>query len=153
MISGDQLEFHHGPDKVVSACRAYEGVTNVIANSSLLRKIYNLGSASLTMAEVRRTCVPSDDLDIQMHLRDYIDTAMDDDGQPVLYFESVSTIRENLAEVGIAKPFVDYEVDQEIRLYVPNVTLTLIKDRVRASSGKLMVKRNTVELGASFGRD
>ena len=49
--------------RVAAARRAYESTTNAVTNSSLLYKIYDIGSPTLAMAAVRRDYVPSDDLD------------------------------------------------------------------------------------------
>ena len=77
----------YGQARVASACRAYEGITSAVTNSFLLRKIYELGSPSLAMAEVRRMYVPSDDLDKQSFLREYFNAAMVPGEKPETYFE------------------------------------------------------------------
>ena len=77
-MNREQLVIRDGPSRVASGRRAYEGITNAITNSFLLGKIYELGSPSLAMVEIRRQYVPSDDLDKQSHLREYISVAMID---------------------------------------------------------------------------
>ena len=110
-INRGELEIRHGPIKVASARRAFEGITAaVIHNSPLPRKIQAIGSPSLAMAEIRRHYVPSDDLDKQAYLREYINAEMVEGEEPALYFERMSIIREKLAEVGIHK------TDQEATL-------------------------------------
>ena len=64
------------------------------------------------MAEVRRHYVPSDDLDKQAYQREYINAHMKEGGDPTLYFERMSIIRENLFVVGIPK------TDQEASLHL-----------------------------------
>ena len=78
-------------------------MTNAINNQYLLGKIYHVGSAGLTMAEVRRMYVPSDDLDKQSYLREYINATMVDGEKPEMYSERMCIIKEKLAEVGISK--------------------------------------------------
>ena len=100
-VSREELVFHHGQAREASARRAYKEITNAVTNSVLLGKIHELGSSSLGMAEVRRMYVPSDDLDKQSYLREYINAAMVLGEKPETYFERMAIIRENLAEVGI----------------------------------------------------
>ena len=64
------------------------------------------------MAEIRRHYVPSDDLDKQAYLREYINAEMVEREEPALYFERMSIIRETLAEVGVQK------TDQEANLHI-----------------------------------
>ena len=64
----------------------------------------------------------------------------------------MSVIKEKLAEVGIVKPdhetnlhilqclSLDYAVDKKILQYTPNLTLTMIEDRVRATYGEIQRK-------------
>ena len=81
------LEIRHGPNKVASARRAFEGITAAVThNSPLLRKIQEIGSPGLAMAEIRRHYVPSDDLDKQACLREYINAEMVEGEEPALYF-------------------------------------------------------------------
>ena len=52
-ISRGELEIRHGPNKVASARREFEGITAAVThNSPLLRKIQEIGSPSLAMAEI-----------------------------------------------------------------------------------------------------
>ena len=103
-ISRGELEIRHGPNKVVSARRAFEGITAAVTlNSPLLRKIQEIGSPSLAMAEIRRHYVPTYDLEKQAYLREYMNAEMVEGEEPALYFERISIIREKLAEVGIHK--------------------------------------------------
>ena len=103
-VSRGELEIRHGPNKVVSARRAFEGITAAVTlNSPLLRKIQEIGSPSLAMAEIRRHYVPTYDLEKQAYLREYMNAEMVEGEEPALYFERISIIREKLAEVGIHK--------------------------------------------------
>lgn len=71
-----------------------EGRTATAANnSSLLTNIYKFGSRSLGLAEIRRTCVPDDDLVKLAYLHDYIKPKMTDGELPATYFESMSITR------------------------------------------------------------
>ena len=93
------------------ARRAFERITAAVThNSPLLRKIREIGSPSLAMAETRRHYVPSDGLDKQAHLREYIKAEMAEGDEPAIYFERMNIIREKLAQVGIHK------IDQEANL-------------------------------------
>ena len=80
--------FRHGQARVASARRAYEEITSAVTNSFLLGKIDELGSPGLAMTEVRRMYVPSDDLDRQSHLREYINAAMVPGEKPETYFRA-----------------------------------------------------------------
>ncbi|CAN0567734.1 unnamed protein product, partial [Laminaria digitata] len=69
--------------------------------------------------------------------------------QPALYFDRMSIICEKLAEVGIGKSdhennlhilqclSSDYAIDKKILQNDPNLTMTLIEDRVRATFREL----------------
>ena len=88
----------------MSARTAFEGITAAVThNSPLLRKIQEIGSPSLAMAEIRRHYVPTYDLEKQAYLREYMNAEMVEGEEPALYFERISIIREKLAEVGIHK--------------------------------------------------
>ena len=51
-MSRGELEIRHVPNKVALARRAFEGITTAVThNSPLLRKIQEIGSPSLAMAE------------------------------------------------------------------------------------------------------
>ena len=64
-VSREELVFHHGQAREASARMVHEGITSAVRNLFLLGKIYELGSPSLAMAEVRRMYVSSNDLDKQ----------------------------------------------------------------------------------------
>ena len=64
-VSRKELVFHHGQAREASARMVHEGITSAVRNLFLLGKIYELGSPSLAMAEVRRMYVSSNDLDKQ----------------------------------------------------------------------------------------
>lgn len=84
-ISREEIEFRHGPNKEASVRRAFEGITAAFThNLPLLRKIQDIGSPRLAMAEIRRHYVPSDDLDKQAYLRDYLNAAMVEGGEPAI---------------------------------------------------------------------
>ena len=68
--SQQDLDYRFGTARVAAARRAYEGITNALSNESLLYKIYDIGSPSLAMVEVRRHYVPSEDLDKQAYQRE-----------------------------------------------------------------------------------
>ena len=70
--SQKDLDYRFGTARIAAARRAYEGITNAILNSSLLYEIYDIGTPSLAMAEVRRHYVPSDKLDKHAYQREYI---------------------------------------------------------------------------------
>ena len=74
-------------NQVASARRAYQSIITAVSNSSILRKIYELDSPSLAMAEIRRTHVPGDDLDKQACLRGYVNVKLADGQASSLYFE------------------------------------------------------------------
>ena len=71
-------------------------------------------------------------------------------------FERMTIIRGKLADVGIPKSdhesnlhilqclSPDYEVDKKILQYAPNLTLTMIEDRARATYGEIQRKGKTV---------
>ena len=112
-MSRGELEIRHVPNKVALARRAFEGITAAVThNSPLVRKIQEIGSPSLAMAEIRRHYVPGDDLDKQAYLREYIIAEMVEGEEPALYFERMNISRGKLAEVGIHK------TDQEANLHV-----------------------------------
>ena len=79
--------------------------------------------------------------------------------KPETYFERMTITREKLAEVGIPKSDHEsnlhilqclsphYELDKKILQYAPNLTLTMIEDRVRATYGELKGKGKTVDGG------
>ena len=70
------LDYRFGTPRVAAARSASEGITKQISNSSLLYKIYEIGSPSLAKAEVRRHYVPSDEFDNQEYQREYINAHM-----------------------------------------------------------------------------
>ncbi|CAN0239714.1 unnamed protein product, partial [Laminaria digitata] len=88
----------HECNEVTAARRAYDGINHAINSQSLLRKMYDLGSPSLSMALIRKTYVPSDDLDKHAYTREYINAEMIKGEQPALYFDRMSIICEKLAE-------------------------------------------------------
>ena len=156
-VSRGELEIRHGPNKVASARRSFEGITAAVThNSPLLRKIQEIGSSSLAMAKIRRHYVLSDDLDKQAYLQEHINAEMVEGEEPALYFERMSIIREKLAEVEIHKTdqeanllilqclTPDFEVDKKILQYAPNLTLTMIKDRVRITCRALEASKRQV---------
>ena len=88
-------------------------------------------------------------LDKQAYLREYINAEIAEGGEPAIYFEGISIIREKLAEVGIHKTdeesnfdvlqclASDFVVDYKILQCAPNLTLTMTEDRVRITYGEL----------------
>ena len=160
-VSRGELEIRHGPNKVASARRSFEGITAAVThNSPLLRKIQEIGSSSLAMAKIRRHYVLSDDLDKQAYLQEHINAEMVEGEEPALYFERMSIIREKLAEVGTHKTdqganlhilqclTSDFEVDKKIRQQAPNLTLTMIEDRVRITYRELEASKKKVVDGS-----
>ena len=80
-----KLEIRHGPNKVASARRSFEGIAAAVTlNSPLLKETQEIGSPNPAMAEIRRHYVPSDDLDKQAYLREYINAEMVEGEEPTL---------------------------------------------------------------------
>ena len=79
--SQQDLEYRFGTARVAAARRAY---TNALPRSSLLYKVYDIGSPSIAMAEGRRHFVPSDDLDKQACQKEYINAYMKEGEDPTL---------------------------------------------------------------------
>ena len=61
----------HGRNEIDATRKAYDGITQAITDRSLLRKKWDLGSPSLSMALIHKTYVPSDELNKHAYTREY----------------------------------------------------------------------------------
>ena len=157
----------HGCDEVDATRRGYDAVTQASTDRSLLRKKWDLGSPSLSMAMIPKPYVSSDERDKHAYTREQINAEMIEGEQSALYFERMTIICETLAGVGIVKTEREislhtlqclssgYEIDKKMLQHDRTQTMTMIENRVRATFRELERKRtgagNTAHVWVATG--
>lgn len=120
-------------------------------------KTYERSGPSLAMAEIRRTQVPNDYVDKHAYLGEKSNAKMVDGEAPAPYFETMSTIREKLAEAGIIQAdqeanldvlqclSSDHALDKILLQYTPNLTLPHVEDRLHKTQRKMDESRKVID--------